>query len=194
LKAALEELGILPRLLHLADNKALIIKELEKALLEHDVLILSGGVSKGKFDFIPDALDALGVQKVFHRVAQRPGKPFWFGIQERHKKVVFSFPGNPVSTFANYHVYFLPWLTKSLGIAFEQRSVIMDEPVQPHPTLSLFLQVETKWREGQLHAKLVQGNGSGDLVSLALAHGFIQVPAGMKECIKDSILIFIPVA
>lgn len=193
LTAALGKQNSIPTRLHLPDDRTLIEKELKKALLEHDVLMLSGGVSKGKFDFIPDALNALGIEKIFHRVAQRPGKPFWFGIQEQSKKVVFSFPGNPVSTFANYHVYFLPWLTKALGIAIEQRSVIIDEPVQPHPTLTLFLQVKTEWRDGQLHAKLIQGNGSGDLVSLALADGFIQVPAGMKECTKGSILIFIPV-
>jgi len=180
LTAALVKQNIIPTRLHLPDDRTLIEKELKKALLEHDVLMLSGGVSKGKFDFIPDALNALGIEKIFHRVTQRPGKPFWFGIQEQLKKVVFSFPGNPVSTFANYHVYFLAWLTKSLGIAMEQRSVIMDETVQPHPTLTFFLQVKTEWREGQLHAKLVQGNGSGDLVSLALADAFIQVPAGMK--------------
>jgi len=194
LTAALSKQNIVPTRLHLPDDKALIEKELKKALLEHDVLMLSGGVSKGKFDFIPDALEALGIEKIFHRVAQRPGKPFWFGIHKQQKKIVFSFPGNPVSTFANYHVYFLPWLAKSLGIALEKRTVILDEPVQSHPALTLFLQVKTEWREGQLCAKLVQGNGSGDLVSLAQADGFVQVPAGTEILPEETILKFVPVA
>ncbi len=193
LNAALEKAKIVPSLLHWADDRQLIEKGLKKALAEYDVLMLSGGVSKGKYDFIPDALETLGVLKVFHRVAQRPGKPFWFGIQEAQKKVVFSFPGNPVSTFANYHIYFLPWLAKSLGIAVDKRTVILDEPVQPHPNLSLFLQVQTEWKKGQIHAKLVQGNGSGDLVSLAKADGFILVSAGKSEISKGMHSAFIPV-
>lgn len=193
LSAALGKLGIVPKLLHLADDKALLEKELEKALLEYDVLMLSGGVSKGKFDFIPDALDTLGVQKIFHRVAQRPGKPFWFGIQEGNHKVVFSFPGNPVSTFANYHVYFLPWFAKSLDIKIQQRTVVLDEAVQPHPTLSLFLQVATNWHDSRLHANLVEGNGSGDLVSLAQADGFVMVPKGNVLLPIGTTLSYIPV-
>ena len=214
LTAALEKNHIAPAQLHLADNRGAIEAGLRKALEEHDVLMLSGGVSKGKFDFIPDALAALGVQKVFHRVAQRPGKPFWFGIrqnpkrndlrhlkgQEEHRqpdyqqKTVFSFPGNPVSTFANYHLYFLPWLAKSLGFEAEKHHVILNEPVRPHPSLTLFLQVKTAWREGRLHAKLVQGNGSGDLVSLAKADGFIRVTAGELEILEGNVFWFVPCA
>ncbi|WP_373517218.1 molybdopterin molybdotransferase MoeA [Pricia sp.] len=194
LTAALEKASITPARLHLPDDRTIIEKELRKALAEYDVLMISGGVSKGKFDFIPDALEALGVQKVFHRVAQRPGKPFWFGIQSAEQKVVFSFPGNPVSTFANYHVYFLPWLAKTLGIDPKKRSVILDEPVRPHPILTLFLQVKTAWYEGRLHAKLVQGNGSGDLVSLTKSEGFIRVLAGESEISEGNVFWFIPYA
>ncbi|SDE59981.1 molybdopterin molybdochelatase [Pricia antarctica] len=186
LTAALEKIKIFPTQLHLADDRTVVEKKLQKALAEFDVLMLSGGVSKGKFDFIPDALEALGVEKIFHRVSQRPGKPFWFGIQIAHKKVVFSFPGNPVSTFANYHVYFLPWLSKTLGIEMEKQHVILDETVQPQSNLTLFLQVRTERRKGKLLAKLVQGNGSGDLVSLAKTDGFICVPAGETEIAKGN--------
>ena len=190
LSAALEKVGIIPMQLHLADDRQIIEKELKKALTNHDVLMLSGGVSKGKFDFIPDALETLGIEKVFHRVAQRPGKPFWFGVQKVQKKVVFSFPGNPVSTFANYLVYFLPWLSKSLGIAVKQYSVTLDETARPHPTLTLFLQVQTQWLQGKLLAKLIQGNGSGDLISLAKADGFICIPPGEKELAKGTLFWF----
>lgn len=192
LTAALKKANIIPTQLHLADDRQSIERELRKALSENDVLMLSGGVSKGKFDFIPDALEALGIEKIFHNVAQRPGKPFWFGIQEEKKKVVFAFPGNPVSTFANYHVYFLAWLAKSLGIEIENRSVILDESVRPHPTLTLFLQVRTEWRKASLFGKLVQGNGSGDLVGLIQANGFICVPSQASDLYVSNIFWFIP--
>ena len=191
LSAELEKKSIEHHLLHLPDEKKLIAKELEKALETHDVLMLSGGVSKGKFDYIPEVLDGLGIKKIFHRVAQRPGKPFWFGIQEELNKVVFSFPGNPVSTFANYHVYFMPWLDLLLGLRTNTKTVILDEPVQPHASLTLFLQVKTYWKKGQLRAKLVQGNGSGDLVSLAQADGFVQIAAAEERIEKGSVLSFI---
>jgi len=187
LAAALEKIKITPKPLHIADDKDVIEKELEKAFLEFDVMMLSGGVSKGKFDFIPDALANLGIEKIFHRVAQRPGKPFWFGIQKERKKVVFSFPGNPVSTFANYHVYFLPWLKKSLGQEVEKQSVILGEAIQPHPSLTLFVQVSTQWKDGKLIAKTIKGNGSGDLVSLALADGFIRVPQGNDKIVQGAV-------
>ncbi|MBU2945599.1 molybdopterin molybdotransferase MoeA [Zobellia uliginosa] len=187
LAAALEKIKITPKPLHIADDKDVIEKELEKAFLEFDVMMLSGGVSKGKFDFIPDALANLGIKKIFHRVAQRPGKPFWFGIQKEQQKVVFSFPGNPVSTFANYHVYFLPWLKKSLGQEVEKQSVILGEAIQPHPSLTLFVQVSTQWQQGKLIAKTIKGNGSGDLVSLALADGFIRVPQGNDKIVQGAV-------
>ncbi|SHJ40243.1 molybdopterin molybdotransferase MoeA [Pseudozobellia thermophila] len=193
LSAELTKKSIDHTLLHLPDDRDLIAGALEKALSTHDVLMLSGGVSKGKFDYVPEVLDALGIEKIFHRVAQRPGKPFWFGVQKERNKVVFSFPGNPVSTFANYHVYFLAWLDRLLGQNTGKSTVIVDEPVPAHTALTLFLQVETFWREGQLHGKLVQGNGSGDLVNLAQANGFIQVAPGEHTFQKGSVFPFIPV-
>jgi len=79
IKAALDIWDVEADRLHLPDNKADIKAQLSESIHQYDVLILSGGVSKGKFDFIPDVLNELGVQKLFHRVKQRPGKPFWFG-------------------------------------------------------------------------------------------------------------------
>ncbi|MDO6518336.1 molybdopterin molybdotransferase MoeA [Zobellia uliginosa] len=190
LASALKKVGITPGLLHLADEKNSIETKLAEALLTYDILMLSGGVSKGKFDFIPEVLEALGVEKVFHRVAQRPGKPFWFGIQKEKQKIVFSFPGNPVSTFANYHVYFLPWLNKCLTLESQRQTVILEAPLHPHPSLTLFVQVTIKWDQGRILARPIKGNGSGDLVSLAQADGFVCVPVGDKEIAKGSVLDF----
>ncbi|WP_149302633.1 molybdopterin molybdotransferase MoeA [Pareuzebyella sediminis] len=194
LAAALIQLNIYPTFLHMADSRELIVQELKNVLDGHDVLMLSGGVSKGKFDFIPEALDTLGIKKIFHRVAQRPGKPFWFGVQEERRKIVFSFPGNPVSTFANYLIYFLPWLAKCHSVSRKEQSLILDEPVNPHASLTLFVQVKISWEEGRLHGLLVKGNGSGDLVGLAKADGFIRIPQGTTEISKGSVFPFIPIS
>ena len=138
LAANLSKEKINVELLHLADDQKLIEATLENALVQNDVLLLSGGVSKGKFDFIPSAFEKLEVQKIFHRVAQRPGKPFWFGLDSKNETVVFSFPGNPVSTFANYHVYFLPWLYRSLGLDIQERKVILAGSIENTTDLDPF--------------------------------------------------------
>ncbi|TLP80599.1 molybdopterin molybdotransferase MoeA [Maribacter sp. ACAM166] len=173
LEAALSVAAIEATSLHLIDEKEIIHRELKNALIKNDVLLLSGGVSKGKFDFIPEVMESLGVEKVFHRVAQRPGKPFWFGIHKELKTVVFSFPGNPVSTFANYHLYFLPWLTTSWGLPVTEHNIKLAAELQITPPLTRFIQVKTTWKEGTLWASSVTENGSGDLTSLAKADGFI---------------------
>jgi molybdopterin molybdotransferase len=106
-------------------------------------------------------------------VAQRPGKPFWFGAQESYKTVVFSFPGNPVSTYANYHIYFLPWLRKSLGLESVEEHVVLGKAYSNTTALTRFVQVKTKNKKGVVWAKEVRENGSGDLTSLAHSDGFI---------------------
>ncbi|MFT7590390.1 MAG: molybdopterin molybdotransferase, partial [bacterium] len=94
--ALLEKHNITSDLIHLKDDKQDIKSKLSGVLATYNVVLLSGAVSKGKFDFIPDMLNELGVKKYFHKVEQRPGKPFWFGVKGEVN--VFAFPGNPVST------------------------------------------------------------------------------------------------
>ncbi|MGB3144407.1 MAG: molybdopterin molybdotransferase MoeA [Maribacter sp.] len=173
LQAALSQLTIYAETIHLLDDKQRIEEGLKNALRENDVLLLSGGVSKGKFDFIPEVMEDLGVEKIFHRVAQRPGKPFWFGIQRELKTVIFSFPGNPVSTFANYHLYFLPWLHTSWDILVVQNFAKLAVELEIKSPLTRFIQVKIDRREATLWARPVTENGSGDLTSLAKADGFI---------------------
>ena len=173
IEAALFNASIKASTLHLLDDKDVIKHELEIALKENDVLLLSGGVSKGKFDFIPEVMESLGVEKVFHRVAQRPGKPFWFGIHPKLKTVIFSFPGNPVSTFANYHLYFLPWLHTSWGILIDKSYIKLFVAFTITQPLTRFIQVSTIVKDGIIWAVPVNENGSGDLTSLTKADGFI---------------------
>ncbi len=175
LSASLSTIGITPNRLHLKDDEQEIHKALKKALQENDVLLLSGGVSKGKYDFIPAALISLGVEKVFHRVLQRPGKPFWFGVQKELGTVVFSFPGNPASTFANYHIYFNSWFNKTLGLPIPKIEVVLKTPIEVKGDLTRFLRANVQLENGKLIAELITGNGSGDLTSLVKSNGFIKL-------------------
>ncbi len=176
---------------HVLDEPSTIKQTLENLLQDYDVLLLSGGVSKGKYDFLPEAFDSLGVEKVFHKVLQRPGKPFWFGKHQQYKTIVFSFPGNPVSTFVNYHLYFKPWLNKTLGTETLQFAVFLDESYKNNTDLTLFVGVKLKMIEGTLLANTISSTGSGDLLSLAKADGFVQV-LPKEEIVEGKVVPFIP--
>jgi molybdopterin molybdotransferase len=192
LYAALSAEGIVPAKLHLPDEKSGIKKALEHTLKEHDAVLLSGGVSKGKFDFLPEVLEELGVEKIFHGVYQRPGKPFWFGIHRETNTLIFSFPGNPVSTFANYNVYFKAWLGRSLGLPLPKIDVTLKETVAVKGDLTLLLRVKIVLQQGQLMATLVKENGSGDLCSLVDTDGFIILEPRIDVYEVGELVPFVP--
>lgn len=177
---------------HLEDDKKLIISSLNELLNTKDVLMISGGVSKGKFDYIPDALDHLGVKKCFHKVKQRPGKPFWFGIHPKSKTLVFSFPGNPVSTFVNYHLYFKPWLDLGLGIKPTSQQVVLGQSMSNEIPMTVFKNVYLKIENGVNTVYLVQENGSGDLISMGKTDGFVILPPQSNKLEKGSVVDYIP--
>ena len=188
LVSLLEKLNIKAQTAHITDDKPLLKEKIKQFLINYDVLLFSGAVSKGKFDFLPEVLDELDVEKKFHKVKQRPGKPFWFGhtatlgLSDQHEKksrktVVFAFPGNPVSTFVGCVKYFYPWYKKSVGIVFENHDkAILGEDFTFKPDLTYFLQVRLENKKGLLVAIPIMGNGSGDLANLANADAFLELP------------------
>ncbi|WP_369048052.1 molybdopterin molybdotransferase MoeA [Tenacibaculum sp. UWU-22] len=178
LVSLLEQLKISCNNRHIVDNETILKNTIEQYLQHYDVLLFSGAVSKGKFDFLPKVLEELGVEKQFHKVAQRPGKPFWFGQTKNCK--VFAFPGNPISTFVNCLAYFYPWYYQSVGLKRSEQTAILKEEVTFKPNLTCFLQVKLENENGSLLATPIQTNGSGDLASLVKADGFIELPQAEK--------------
>ncbi|WP_202985413.1 molybdopterin molybdotransferase MoeA [Mucilaginibacter inviolabilis] len=177
IKAVLQKQGLQPDMIHIPDDPEITRQQIQHCLQNYDVLLLSGGISMGKFDYIPQALEDSAVKKIFHKVAQRPGKPFWFGVHG-NGSLVFAFPGNPVATFMCLHKYFLNWLRDTLGLA-EQSSVyaILAKDFQFQPTLQYFLQVRLQSNpQGQLIALPIEGNGSGDFANLADTDAFLELP------------------
>jgi molybdopterin molybdotransferase len=168
------------KLFHFVDDKALIVKGLEAILNEFDVVILSGAVSEGKFDFVPNALNDLGVEKLFHKVSQRPGKPFWFGTFQK-KSVVFALPGNPVSTFMCACRYVMPFIEASMGIEPVRTSGVLLEDVIFKPDLTYFVPVKIISYHHAPIVKALTGNGSGDLANLNEADGFLELPKDKTE-------------
>jgi molybdopterin molybdotransferase len=164
---------------HLPDEMGALVERLRLHLHTHDVLILSGGVSMGRYDLVPKALEQLGVRLVFHRIAQRPGKPMWFGITEGGP-AVFALPGNPVSTLVCLVRYVLPALYEAMGLR-EQRAerIAISQPVEFKSPLTSFLPVAIEYDDwGRPWAVPKPTNGSGDFTSLAGTDGFVELPPG----------------
>ena len=172
---------IQPDTAHLLDDYDSIVLKLKEYLETYDLIILSGGVSMGKFDFLPSALDELVVNKLFHKIKQRPGKPFWFG--KLKKTTVFAFPGNPVSSFMCARRYFKPWLDQCLQLKLKpQPKAVLAAEVSFAPDLTYFLEARIDYSEkGELLAIPVRGNGSGDLANLVDADAFIELPRGRDD-------------
>jgi molybdopterin molybdotransferase len=182
IQAVLRRHGLSSDRLHLLDQKEDVRNQLKKALEEYDLLLMSGGVSRGKFDYVPEILEELRVEKLFHRVQQRPGKPFWFG-KSQAGKLVFAFPGNPVSTFMCTHRYFLPWLRHHLAQPpFPEIKAQLASPFDFKPDLTYFLQVRIAFdTSGTLFAYPIAGRGSGDLANLVDTDGFLELPTGQTH-------------
>lgn len=193
LKATLAKHQIEADTTHLNDDLELIKAALSNLIKEYDVLVLSGGVSKGKFDFLPEALEAIGVKKLFHKIKQRPGKPFWFG-KAPDGTLIFALPGNPVSSFLCTQRYFIPWLYATIGRSVSSQPMAkLAENYLFKPDLTYFLQVKVSYDEkGRIWATPMTGNGSGDLANLVDADAFLQLPRGRNAFRKGGVypLIF----
>ena len=164
---------------HLTDDRAAIESALDEALARHDVLVLSGGVSAGRFDHVPAALAAIGVRQVFHHVAQRPGRPMWFGLRQ-DGRAVFALPGNPVSVLVCLARYVIPALIARSGAPRPVRPpVILAREFDFPAPLTCFLPVALRYdRDARAQAEPRPTGGSGDFISLAGTDGFVELPQG----------------
>ena len=168
--------------LHLPDNKNILYAELDKLLAAHDVIILSGGVSMGKFDYVPEILSDLKVREIFHKIRQKPGKPMWFGIGENNQ-LVFGLPGNPVSALITLHRYVLTSLYQQAGFPLKKHQPYgrLTKDIKFNREMCLFAPVTIEYcRDASIHATPTKNNGSGDFVSLAKTDGFLELPAEKK--------------
>jgi molybdopterin molybdotransferase len=165
---------------HLPDELGALKTRLRVLVQTHDVLILSGGVSAGRLDLVPAALAGIGVREVFHKVAQRPGKPLWFGIAPTGT-AVFALPGNPVSTLVCLARYVLPALYAAMGETPPRapERIALAAPVEVRAALAFFMPVKIMIDDwGRPWAEPRTTNGSGDYAALTGTDGVVELPPG----------------
>ena len=189
LAAAVAAAGAVPVPLGLAGDDRAALAARVRAGLEEDVLLVSGGVSAGDFDFVPGVLTDCGVRRVFHGVNVKPGKPLWYGVADgdRGPVAVFGLPGNPVSSLTGFELFVRPALRRLGGWA----------DCEPIPVPATLRDAVTNrgdrplWRPVRLAlAGMTEGlgrayvatpapwAGSGDLRGAAAANGAALIPGG----------------
>lgn len=175
--AGLKSLGMSPNRYDLVSDNLAQFKEILKDRLSCDVLIMTGAVSKGDADFVPQVLEELGAEKLFHRVAIRPGKPIWFGV--KNQTVIFALPGNPLSAQVNFQIFVKPFLHRLLGLAPPlSYSMNLDSAVNTHPRLDAFRPAIFKNSET---IELKKIKGSGDVTASLATEGFAFLPKNQEN-------------
>lgn len=146
---------------------------LGKVISNYDVVLVSGGISVGDYDFVGKALQELGVEQVFYKVNQKPGKPFFFGKKE--KKIVFALPGNPAAALSCFYVYVYPALQKMSGnmnYTLAKIKARSESDYTKKGDRSHFL--KAIYRNGR--AEILDGQSSSMLHTFALANAIVYVP------------------
>jgi len=156
-------------------------EKIERGLKE-DALVLSGGVSMGKYDLVESVLKAMGAEFFFDAVAIRPGKPAVFGMCQG--KAVFGLPGNPVSTMVTFELFVVPAIDLLSGAEARALPLVearLGEALQEKPGLTHFLPARVEWRGRAPEVMALRWQGSGDIAALSKANCFLVVPADQEE-------------
>lgn len=173
-----------------ADTESSLLHSLDGAIRDADVVVLSGGVSKGEFDYVPRVLEAIGVQQIFHRVAMKPGRPLYFGVRDREsgrRQYLFGLPGNPVSVYVTFELFVARLLYRMAGL----------EP--PGPALTVTLDTELKKSDPERTefvpivvrhgtATPVRYGGSSHLNALPEADALLELPIGTTVLPEGSVV------
>ncbi len=159
------------------DNREEISKVIDRAL-ESDLVLLSGGVSMGEYDYVYRVLGEKGVDLLFHKVAVKPGKPICVGT--KGSAMVFGLPGNPVSAFVTFQLFVRPSVLKWMGFdsgSLSRVEATLSEDVKQKPGRTFFKPARTFWRKGRFEVEPVETKGSADLAGFCNANSLLIMEA-----------------
>src|SRR5437867_10058983 len=177
-------------------NAADRIEDLEEKIergLKEDALVLSGGISLGKYDLVEGVLEAVGAEFFFDAVAIRPGKPAVFGMCQG--KPVFGLPGNPVSTMVTFELFVAPAIDLLSSAQARELPLVearLAEAMSEKPGLTHFLPARVEWRDTVPEVKAIRWQGSGDIPALASANCFLAVPTEREKIeVGESVFVLL---
>ncbi len=165
---------------------------LEKAISENDMVLISGGISVGDYDFVGKALLELGTEQIFYKVKQKPGKPLFFG--KKGNTPVFALPGNPASALSSFYIYVQPslqLLSGNIDFSLTRVTATLSANFSKKGNRAQFLKASLKNGE----VTIMEGQSSAMLNTFAMANAFVYVPADVNDIDKgDSVeVILLPV-
>ena len=176
-----------------ADNGDLIAERIQEALDGSDVVLLTGGVSVGKYDLVPEAVSRAGGEIHFHRVAMKPGKPELFATTPEGG-YIFGLPGNPLSAMTGFHEFVVPLLRRlggsPPGVCRSSLPVRLTEALVPKADRQQYVLGRLRPQEKGLDVEIIRRQGSADLVAGAKAHGVVIVPPGNDRLEAGSVCKF----
>ncbi len=190
--AQLGDLGIRPRYYGIVpDDVGQLSSVLKHAAMENDLILMSGGVSMGDYDFAPDAITENGFTILYDRIAVKPGRPSTFAVSERAD--LFGLPGNPVSSFVITELLVKPYLYRLMGAHFQPRMLLC-------PLAEAFLRRDAEREEwfpvaigDDGYARPIAYHGSGHFQALPAADGFMRIDRGISEMKKGKMVVVRPI-
>jgi molybdopterin molybdotransferase len=168
------------------DNKD-SLRDALTSCLDCDIIVTSGGVSMGEYDYVKDVMNELGMEEKFWKVAMRPGKPNLFGMIQG--KPFFGLPGNPVSTMISFEVFVRPTIMKMLGRRDGERrevEAVLKEDVKTKKGLKFFVRAITRWQDGGYVTRTTGPQGSGMLSSMVKANSLMIISEDEETVRKGS--------
>lgn len=170
-----------------SDDYGKTLNQIKEALTASDMVILTGGISVGDYDFVGKALQEIGAKELFYKINQKPGKPLYFG--KVNETIVAALPGNPAAAMTCFYMYVLPALNQLSGKSFnglEKISLPISHDYSKKGKRAIFLKAEFK--NGAVN--VLDGQSSAMLRSFAEATGLIYVPADQTELKKDDLVTY----
>ena len=164
-------------------NRTVMI--LDKVISENDMILITGGISVGDYDFVGKALLELGTEQVFYRVKQKPGKPLFFG--KIKNKPIFALPGNPASALSNFYVYVHPALEKlsgNLNFSINKGKAFLSDEYLKKGDRAQFLKAYHKNGE----VSILEGQSSAMLHTFAIANAIVYIPEEVSKYSKGDLI------
>lgn len=182
LYSEIENYNSVPEYLGIAKDTKDAVRDKLLQALEYDVIVTTGGVSMGKYDFIKEAITDLGIEILIEKIKMKPGKPCIFG--RKGTKLFFGLPGNPVSTLVSFIQFVRPALLRMMGSDKLDKplvNAVLEEEIRKKPDRKHFIRGYFTIRDGSLYVNTTGPQGSGILRSMSIANCLIILPIGVAR-------------